>query len=652
MVTDEDVSALEEEVERQVKEQMEKDGGNRETLLDSPPDPALAAAETIPGVIEPKETTPEPKQTMPVPKQELQPKQTMPVPKQELESKQTMPVPKQEPEPKQTMPVPKQEPAPKQPAAPTASGNLAAALTDDDPPLALSEVNDPVVEQQVREALSKMDEKQFARALRDAKHHPEYASYIKAVQLEIGLDCDEWTFGDQEPEEDLVGLHCYAICKKRLRERLGLPPPKEVVAHPSDGTPAAQVPAAVKTAGIAHPSQQGQSGEASIVPQPGTMFFAPPCSTFSAKASAEAPGKEATMPPPILAVPKVPALPSVPTSPAVSLQLTPAASPSPTAPPEPEASPKAAAAADPKAASPVPEAAANPKAPPPQAVADPKAPPAPAGLSQQVDAAIKNVQAEDVKPTSVTHRAEYMAYLRAGANPNKLPPSLRQTFSSNDSRLDLFRLWLEKGRDFNACQIEIQRRNTQQKKATNKRGCLSRAQLLKDPRYSEADVDALIARKTAEGAWVPDENFPERVDLRQYVVHIETTGEDNRIRDDVQSLTATASTTAEDAIPMLDNGNAFAMDSAPTVKSFAAESTGVDPATPALPEPKAKSKARGKAKAKAKGVGKGEDPENPEPDLPPTPIEKAKKLANKVFFGWFTLGYGWVIVIYIYIICI
>ena len=155
-------------------------------------------------------------------------------------------------------------------------GNLASGLDGgDEPMLTLQEINDPIVEAQVRKNLGQFTEAQFARALKDAKYHPEYKNYVKAVHLELGEDCDEWSFGDEEPEEDLVGLHCYAVCKAKLRERLGLKAPSVTLDHPSLGAVAKETvhPAALqqpvpKTGGVTHPASVAAAPNAPEIAQP------------------------------------------------------------------------------------------------------------------------------------------------------------------------------------------------------------------------------------------------------------------------------------------------------------------------------------------------------------------------------------------------
>eukprot|EP00435_Cladocopium_sp_Y103_P029798 s303_g7.t1 len=394
---------------------------------------------------------------------------------------------------------------------------------------------------------------------------------------------------------------------------------------------------------------------------------APPVTSTPAVTAAPA---AVTAAPAVTSTPAVTAAPAVTSTPAVTaapeVTSTPpvTAAPAVASTPAVTAAPTTAPVTAPAEPTPPPLAKAIPHLPPPAKATATPAPahattpvtptaPAPTELSAVVNQALATPAAtapsatpkapspneEDGKPTSVTHRAEYMAYLRAARNPNKLPAALRAHFSSADTRLDLFRLWLDKGRDFNQVQVEVQRRNTQRQTSTSRNVALSRTQLLADPRYTEADVDALIQRRTMEGAWIADPNFPDRIDLRQYVVHTETSGEDSRVREDSQAINSTTSATPAEAMTMLDDGNDFAMNTAPTVRSLASELAGLPPAPAAEPKhagPQAKPKAKPKAKPRGGKPKKGEEANTGEgdkdtpPDRLPTPLEKAKLLKTKV----------------------
>ena len=599
------------------------------------------------------------------------------------------------------------------------TGNLASGLGVADGGLLPSEIHDPEVEERVRNTIGKMDENQFTRALSEAKFHPDFNSFVTGIRLEIGDESGtEWHFGEEEPEEDLVGFYVWAHSKANLRKRLGLEgggashgggtalrdeqhpsmgtgdekPPSILKTNPSQqsmehkqGQPAVERPlqsAATEALHDATPKQpQPPVPEQVLVPsaEPKQPTLPPPPSLEPKQPPSLEP-KQPTLPPPPSLEPKQPTLPPPPSLEPKQPTLPPPPSlePAPEAgghrvswgptdmviPPPPPPGPETPGVTSTATAATSTPAVTAPTAPPPTKAIPHLAPPAKATATtpatatapapSQLSATVNQVLAttetpkapspktpspnvDDGLPTSVTHRAEYMAYLRAARNPHKLPAALRANFASADTRLDLFRLWLDKGRDFNQVQIEIQRRNTQRQTATSRNTALSRTQLLADSRYTEADVDALIARRTAEGAYIPDPNFPDRLDLRQYVVHTETSAEDARVREDTQAMNSTTTATAAEAMPMLEEGNDFAINTAPTVRSITSELAGLPPlpATPNQTGPQAKPKPKpkprgGKAKKGEEGnMGEG-DKETP-PDRVPTPLEKAKLLKTKVF---------------------
>ena len=148
------------------------------------------------------------------------------------------------------------------PGSATVTGNLASGLGPDDEGLLPSAIYDTKVDETVRATIGKMDEQQFATAVENAKNHPEFAGYVKGVRLESGLDEVEWEFGEEEPEEDLVGFYVWIHGKSSLRKRLGLEGgggslgKLEQLQHPSmGGTLSNQAQATtVATKGVEHPS--------------------------------------------------------------------------------------------------------------------------------------------------------------------------------------------------------------------------------------------------------------------------------------------------------------------------------------------------------------------------------------------------------------
>ena len=244
-------------------------------------------------------------------------------------------------------------------------------------------------------------------------------------------------------------------------------------------------------------------------------------------------------PAPALATPPAPPTPAAtpPAQPTITptpstvffLPGTSTAVPGPTATP---ADPAPAATPPPAQPTPTPTAAATPT-------------PTPA------DHIVETVAAATL-PISTTHRSEYMACLRAARNPGKLAKGLIPAFAGGNQseRLDLFRLWLEKGKDFAQVEVEVNRRNIQSHTAKMKDMCMSRAQLEQDPRYKgrPQDTEGLIKSKTQSGDYIDDPNFPGREDLRQYIIHAETSKEDAHTRQDTQQVNSRTTVSATEAL--------------------------------------------------------------------------------------------------------
>lgn len=222
--------------------------------------------------------------------------------------------------------------------------------------------------------------------------------------------------------------------------------------------------------------------------------------------------------------------------------------------------------------------------------------------------------------------------------------SLVPTFmAGGESRLDLFRTWLEKSQDFQEVEVEVNRRNSQKEKAELKDKCMSKRELERDPRYTPEDVKELIERKTRLGEFVADPNFPDRVDLRRYIVNAEISKKSQRIREDSQQVGSRMRVSAEEGLLLTEAGGDFAAGNTPTIQSLIGLGASVADGAGETPPP-----AKGKGKGK-KGKGKsgksqptptvqdggdsgeaGGDPPN-DPTKPPTPLEKANLLKKSVF---------------------
>ena len=91
--------------------------------------------------------------------------------------------------------------------------------------------------------------------------------------------------------------------------------------------------------------------------------------------------------------------------------------------------------------------------------------------------------AEDDEAARV--RADYMVFYRAGKNPKKLPPSLKEQFSNLATRKELFKMWMENGKDLNKVEVEIIRRDESRTTGSHGKSAWSRRQMELDGRYTK-----------------------------------------------------------------------------------------------------------------------------------------------------------------------
>ena len=229
----------------------------------------------------------------------------------------------------------------------------------------------------------------------------------------------------------------------------------------------------------------------------------------------------------------------------------------------------------------------------------------------------------------------------------KMAKTLVPTFmAGGEQRMDLFHTWLEKGHDFMEVEVEVQRRNSQKEKAELKDKCMSKRELEQDPRYTPEDVKELIERKTKLGEYVADPNFPDRVDLRRYIVNAEISKKSQHIREDSQQVGSKMHVTAEEGLMLTEAGGDFAAGNTPTIRSLMGSGASDVGGTPKPPPPTKEPKRKAKAKAKTHpnppndGGIPGEDGADPQPDKPPTPLEKAILLKKSVFLVlYFMIGF-------------
>ena len=226
------------------------------------------------------------------------------------------------------------------------------------------------------------------------------------------------------------------------------------------------------------------------------------------------------------------------------------------------------------------------------------------------------------------------------AKSKEMMKSLVPVFSGGD-RLDLFRAWLEKGGDWAKTAVEIERKNIQKQSANSKDKCMSRRDLEESRRYSPEDIRELIERKTRLGQFISDPNFPEREDLRQYLVNTEVSSEISNIRQNSQSLASNTALSSTEALALTEDGADFGSGGVPTVADvvgytgsmMGGNGDGQGDQKGGKGGRKNKNTGKGGAGGKSgkggRGKGEGEDAEV----KPLSPLEKANLLKKAVSLG-------------------
>ena len=133
--------------------------------------------------------------------------------------------------------------------------------------------------------------------------------------------------------------------------------------------------------------------------------------------------------------------------------------------------------------------------------------------------------------------------------------SLMGMFNAINERNDLFNLWLQKDRDFDQVELQVNRVRQHRQEAASTEVLWNRTQL--EEKYSKEDVDDLIARCVRLGKYQDDPNFPGVERLRQYELVQEVTRKTSDALEDSTSLNAGMMVSATDASSLLAEGLEF-----------------------------------------------------------------------------------------------
>ena len=103
---------------------------------------------------------------------------------------------------------------------------------------------------------------------------------------------------------------------------------------------------------------------------------------------------------------------------------------------------------------------------------------------------------------SMTHKKEWDSFVRQART--KMPMGLNDMYTS--SKQELFSMWLDQGKDWSACSLEVERRQEQQNVA--KRGWQAVQGKVLKTRYSPEKWEQVLKSRKAQGLYYEDEDFP------------------------------------------------------------------------------------------------------------------------------------------------
>ena len=125
--------------------------------------------------------------------------------------------------------------------------------------------------------------------------------------------------------------------------------------------------------------------------------------------------------------------------------------------------------------------------------------------SAEQQPAVANPQA---RACSTTHPIDWKQFIRLVNNRDKFPVSLAAAYKT--SRLDLFKLLLENTKDVvHKVEILIKRRVENEKEAETGWVLLKRRDILKGFDGNVEKTDKIIAKRTQQGKWAKDDDFPD-----------------------------------------------------------------------------------------------------------------------------------------------
>ena len=119
-------------------------------------------------------------------------------------------------------------------------------------------------------------------------------------------------------------------------------------------------------------------------------------------------------------------------------------------------------------------------------------------------------EATEVVRNSTTNKREWDAYCRQLKANSKIPCQISEYAQASASqKTDLFGMWLDSNRDWNKCQLLLERKIKQEHEAERGWCAIQGRDLKAKYQNTPEKADKLIASRKSQGLWYPDDDFPD-----------------------------------------------------------------------------------------------------------------------------------------------
>ncbi|CAK0905918.1 unnamed protein product [Prorocentrum cordatum] len=120
------------------------------------------------------------------------------------------------------------------------------------------------------------------------------------------------------------------------------------------------------------------------------------------------------------------------------------------------------------------------------------------------------------KQNSTTKKAEWKQFMRLAANPKRWPADLNTPFENNKN--DLFNKWLACDKSVPELPLTIKRELEEKESVKREWTWMKRRDMEEKLKYSTEKLDQLVAKRTKQGWYEDDEDFPGDLEERYYAM--------------------------------------------------------------------------------------------------------------------------------------